>query len=171
MVVAKEELEGFTGVQFETGNNIADLFIGAAQNIVENYLGYEVESKEYIKHFSLHSSNVIKCGVKNITAVSEISVDGTPVPVDNYYIDDDKIILKQPVISDNIIITFTAGFSTDLPDIIKLTVLRIAALLQTESNNNIGISGKSSFIDGSRTFMNFTNYDKYLISCSKYKLI
>ena len=168
MVVTKEELLGYSGIEFESGNNIAELFIGAAQNIVENYLGYEIESKEYTKHFALHSSNVIKAGVKNITVVSEITIDGTLV--EDYYIDDDKIILKQPVISDNIIITFTAGFSEDLPQIIKLTVLRIAALLQTESNNNIGISGKS-FMDGSRTFTNFTNYDKYLIACSKYKLI
>ena len=168
MVVTKEELEGFTGVQFESGNNIAELFIGAAQNVVESYLGYEIESKEYTKHFALHSSNVIKVGVKNITNVTEITVNGTPV--EDYYIDDDKIILKNPVISDNIIVTFTAGFSTDLPQIIKLTVLRIAALLQTESNNNIGISGKS-FMDGSRTFTNFTNFDRYLIACSKYKLI
>lgn len=168
MIVTKEELQGYTGVEFENGNNIAELFIGAAQNIVENYLGYEIETKEYTKHFELHSSNVIKAGVKNITAVSEITIDGTLV--EDYYIDDDKIILKQPVISDNIIVKFTAGFSTDLPQIIKLTVLRIAALLQTESNNNIGISGKS-FMDGSRTFMNFVNYDKYLIQTSKYKLI
>ena len=168
MIVTTDELQGFTGVQFESGNNIAELFIGASQNIVENYLGYEIESKEYVKHFALHTSNIIKCGVKNITAVKEITVDGTPV--EDYYIDDDKIILKQPVISDNIIVTFTAGFSEDLPQIIKLTVLRIAALLQTESNNNIGISGKS-FMDGSRTFINFTNFDRYLIACSKYKLI
>ena len=168
MVVTKEELQGYTGVEFESGNNVAELFIGSAQNIVENYLGYEIESKEYTKHFSLHSSNIIKCGVKNITNVAEISVDGTLV--ENYYIDDDKIILKQPVISDNIIVKFTAGFGEDLPQIIKLTVLRIAALLQTESNNNIGISGKS-FMDGSRTFINYTNFDRYLIVCSKYKLI
>ena len=168
MIVTKEELQGFTGVEFESGNNIAELFIGASQNIVESYLGYEIESKEYTKHFALHSSNVIKVGVKNITVVSEITIDGTPV--ENYYIDNDKIILKQPVISDNIIVRFTAGFGEDLPAIIKLTVLRIAALLQTESNNNIGISGKS-FIDGSRTFTNFTNFSKYLDACSKYKLI
>ena len=168
MVVTKEELQGFTGVEFESGNNVADLFIGASQNIVESYLGYGIESREYTKHFALHSSNVIKVGVKNITAVKEITIDGTPV--ENYYIDDDKIILKQPVISDNIIVKFTAGFSTDLPQIIKLTVLRIAALLQTESNSNIGISGKS-FMDGSRTFTNFTNFSKYLDACSKYKLI
>ena len=167
MIVTKEELQGFTGVELETPE-LADLFIGSAQNIVENYLGYEIESKEYTKHFALHTSNIIKCDVKNITAVSKITIDGTPV--EDYYIDDNKIILKQPVISDNIIVTFTAGFSEDLPQIIKLTVLRIAALLQTESNNNIGISGKS-FIDGSRTFTNFTNFDRYLIACSKYKLI
>ena len=167
MIVKANELQGFTGVELETPE-LADLFISAGQNIVENYLGYEIESKEYAKHFELHSSNIIKCEVKNITAVKEITVDGALV--ENYYIDDDKIILNQPVISDNIIVTFTAGFGADLPQIIKLTVLRIAALLQTESNNNIGISGKS-FMDGSRTFTNFTNFDRYLIACSKYKLI
>ena len=168
MVVTIEELQGFTGVELESGNNIAELFIGSAQNIVENYVGYEIESKEYTKHFALHTSNIIKVGVKNITAVKEITING--IPVEDYYIADDEIIRKQPVISDNIIVTFTAGFGGDLPQIIKLTVLRIAALLQTESNNNIGISGKS-FMDGSRTFTNFTNFDRYLIACSKYKLI
>lgn len=168
MIVTKEELQGYTGVEFESGNNIAELFIGAAQNIVENYLGYEIETKEYVKHFALHNSNIIKCGVKNITNVTEITVDGTLV--ENYYINNDEIVLKQPVISDNIIATFTAGFGEDLPQIIKLTVLRIAALLQTESNNNIGISGKS-FMDGSRTFTNFTNYDKYLIACANYRIL
>lgn len=167
MIVTKEELLEYTGVELNTPE-LAELFIGSAQNIVENYLGYEIESKEYTKHFALHTSNIIKCGVKNITNVAEITVDGAPV--ENYYIDDDKIILNQPVISDNIIVKFTAGFSTDLPQIIKLTVLRIAALLQVESNNNIGISGKS-FMDGSRTFINYTNFDRYLIACSKYKLI
>ena len=167
MIVKADELLEYTGVELNTPE-LAELFIRAAQNIVESYLGYEIESKEYIKHFSLHTSNIIKVGVKNITAVSEITVDGTLV--EDYYIDDDKIFLKNPVISDNIIVKFTAGFSTDLPQIIKLTVLRIAALLQTESNNNIGISGKS-FMDGSRTFTNFTNFDRYLIACSKYKLI
>ena len=79
MVVTKEELQGFTGEEFESGNNIGELFIGASQNIVENDLGYEIESKEYTKHFALHNSNVIKCLVKNITAVKEVTVDGTPV--------------------------------------------------------------------------------------------
>lgn len=168
MIVTKEELQEYTGTEFEEGNNMAELFVSSAQNIVESYLGFEIERKEYTKHFALHTSNVIKAGVKNITAVESITIDN--ILVEDFYTDDDKIILKQPVISDNIIVKFTAGFSEDLPAIIKLTVLRIAAILQTESNNNIGISGKS-FLDGSRTFVNFTNFDRYLIACSKYKLI
>lgn len=169
MIVTKEELQAYTGVEFEDGNNIAELFIGSAQNVLENYLGYEVESKEYTKHFALHTANVIKTGIKNITDVEEITVNG--VAVEDFYIDDDKIILSQPVISDNIIVKFTAGFGDDLPSILKLTVMRIAAILQTESNNNIGVTSKSFVNEGTRTFTNFTNFDRYLTSCASYRIL
>jgi hypothetical protein len=58
-----------------------------------------------------------------------------------------------------------------MPTIIKLTVLRIAALLQTESDNNIGVTGVSFGESGSRTFINTVNFDKYLIQISKYALL
>jgi hypothetical protein len=58
-----------------------------------------------------------------------------------------------------------------LPNIIKLTGLRIAALLQTEGDNNIGVTGKSFGDSGSRTFVNYTNFDKYLLPISKHRLL
>jgi hypothetical protein len=58
-----------------------------------------------------------------------------------------------------------------MPSVFKQTILRIAALLQTESDNNIGITGKSFGDSGSRTFTNYTNFSKYLDPLSKYKLI
>jgi hypothetical protein len=58
-----------------------------------------------------------------------------------------------------------------IPTIIKQTALRIASLLMTEGDNNIGITGKAFGDSGSRTFINYTNYDKYLLPISKYKLI
>jgi hypothetical protein len=58
-----------------------------------------------------------------------------------------------------------------LPNIIKTTVLRIAALLQTESDSNIGVTSKSFGESGSRTFVSFTNFDKYLLPISKYRII
>ncbi|MDR0722096.1 MAG: hypothetical protein LBF75_04775 [Treponema sp.] len=60
---------------------------------------------------------------------------------------------------------------TPMPYIIKLTVLRIAALLQAESDSNIGITSKSFAESGSRTFMNYTNFDKYLLPIAGYKLL
>jgi hypothetical protein len=60
---------------------------------------------------------------------------------------------------------------TNMPDIIKLTVLRIAALLQTESDNSIGVTSVSFGEGGGRSFLNYTNFDKYLMPLSKYKLL
>jgi hypothetical protein len=58
-----------------------------------------------------------------------------------------------------------------LPVIIKQTALRIAALLQTEGDNNIGVTGKSMGDSGSRTFVNYVNFEKYLSPISRYKLL
>jgi hypothetical protein len=68
------------------------------------------------------------------------------------------------------------SFNTDddnngVPRIIRLTVLRIAALLQGETDENIGVTSKTFGDSGSRTFVNYTNFDKYLLPISKYKLI
>jgi len=58
-----------------------------------------------------------------------------------------------------------------LPETIKGTILRIAALLQTESDGNIGVTGKSFADSGSRTFINFTDFNKFLAPISRWKLI
>jgi hypothetical protein len=58
-----------------------------------------------------------------------------------------------------------------IPSIIKMTVLRIAALLQTESDSNIGVTSKSFADSGTRTFINTVDYSRYLIQLSNYKLI
>jgi hypothetical protein len=58
-----------------------------------------------------------------------------------------------------------------IPAVFKQTILRIAALLLAESDNNIGISSKTFGDSGTRTFINYTNFDKYLSVLSRYKLI
>ena len=48
-----------------------------------------------------------------------------------------------------------------MPKVIKLSIMRIATLMLSETNGNIGLTGKS-FADNSRTFINYSNYKKYL---------
>lgn len=56
-----------------------------------------------------------------------------------------------------------------VPGIVKLTILRIAALMQTESEGNIGITSKQFGESGTRTFIKTTDYTPYLIYIAKYR--
>lgn len=56
---------------------------------------------------------------------------------------------------------WTAEGLTSCPDIILLTIKRIATLLLMEAGENIGVTSKS-MPDNSRTFINYTSYFKYL---------
>jgi hypothetical protein len=58
-----------------------------------------------------------------------------------------------------------------IPSIFKQTLLRLAALLLSEADNNIGITSKSFADSGTRTFINYTNFDKYLQVLSRYRRI
>jgi hypothetical protein len=58
-----------------------------------------------------------------------------------------------------------------MPKIITMTVLRIAAILVSESSNNIGVTSKFFGDSGTRTFINYTNFDKYLTPLSTYRII
>lgn len=49
----------------------------------------------------------------------------------------------------------------EMPEVVKLSILRIATLMLSETGGNIGLTGKS-FSDNSRTFVNYSNYRKYL---------
>jgi len=51
--------------------------------------------------------------------------------------------------------------SSAVPSIVRLTILRIATLMLMEAGENIGVTGKS-FADNSRSFISYTNYNKYL---------
>ena len=60
--------------------------------------------------------------------------------------------------------------ATTIPAEIILTILRIAALLESEANQNIGVTSKTFADSGNRTFVNYTNFNKFLFPISKYRL-
>lgn len=55
-----------------------------------------------------------------------------------------------------------------LPGLIKLTVLRIASLLQFEADGNIGVTSKS-FDNFTRTFYKTTDFTPYLKEIARYR--
>lgn len=174
MICTVDELQKYSGVYVDDTSS-QEMFLGAAQGIVENYLGYEIEQRTYMRLYSGLDFADLRLGVKNVTEVARLTINGAEVSADRISIDDDAVILKSGVFTagtKNVYAEFTAGYGAEsVPELMKLTVLRIAALLQSESDSNIGITSKSFGDAGTRVFQNYTNFDKYLLPLSRYKLL
>lgn len=173
MIITIEDLQKFTQVYPDDENSQQELFIQAASNIVCNYLRYNPEENEYNIFVNGNGANEIAIECKHLTELKEIKIDNEKINTDSVAFSDNLIFFKDknifPKGNKNINIVFKAGYK-EIPAIIKLTALRIAGILQTESNNNIGISSKSFADSGTRTFVNTVNFDKYLLQISDYRL-
>lgn len=177
MIVQLEDFKKYTGV-YDDDENYQSLYLDSALNIIENYLGYKLETgAPLIQVFSGDGSNKLSLRAKPILSVLAITTsefNGVPeVLTSGQFITltNDSDIKTFPKGTDNITVTYTAGYDEDtLPAIIKLTAFRIAALLQTESDNNIGVTSKSFGDEGSRTYVQTRKYADYLIQLSSYKL-
>lgn len=170
--------------EFQNYTNVYDeddakqlIYVDAAENIVESYLGYCPLSQTYTIKFDGNGNNKVSLYKKNITNVASVLIDNIEKKDSSEYADsntDELLYCSTPFTKGhkNIVVTFTAGWTVDdMPAEIKMTVLRIAALLQTESDGNIGVTSKSFDSGTSRTFIQTRNYDDYLIQCSNYKVI
>jgi hypothetical protein len=160
-------------------------YIDAAENIVNGYLGYVPALRHYVQYFDGHGTGELQLGAKPVTAVLGVEINGRAVPLSEFYSTPDSEFLFYkgifPSGRKNIKVEYDAGWGTEidddeangeyLPKIITMTVLRIAALLQTEGDNNIGVTSKSFADSGTRTFVNTVNFDKYLIQISGYKIL
>ena len=172
MIVTRDEFEKYSGVYTDENNTLPELYIQSAENILFNYLGYDPTPQNYRHVFNGNGESYLRVGVKPIWLVAEVRIGNTAQDLGNITFDNDTIYLLNgtfPEGKGNITVDFSAGYN-EIPAIMKMTVLRIATLLQSEGDSNIGITSKSFEESGTRVFQNYTNYDKYLIQCSKYKL-
>jgi hypothetical protein len=175
MIITEADLKGFTGNL--NNDDLNSSYILAAQSIIEDFIGYKIEEVEYTEKISGVDINIIDLGIKPISAVDFLSIDGE-IFIDGGLTDETYIIKDNFLIFPdrsgflgeyNISVTFTAGYAAlDIPELFKVTCLRIAGILKSESNGNVGVKSKS-FEDGSRTFSEI-GFDKYLKVLNPYKV-
>jgi hypothetical protein len=160
-------------------------YIDSSEGIIKTYLGYSPALHNYHQLFDGTGTNELQLKAKPIQTIISVEINGQSIPIsDFYFVKDSEFIYYNktfPQGKRNIKVEYTAGWGTTidddeinseyLPEIIKMTVLRIATLLQSESDSNIGVTSKSFADSGTRTFINTVNFDKYLIQISNYKLI
>jgi hypothetical protein len=181
--VTIEELKEYSGAHDE--DNLLQNYIDSAEDIVNTYLGYSPTLHNYIQYFNGTGTNELQLKAKPIANIISVEIDGQSISLTEFYntFNSEYLYYNKifPTGKRNIKIEYDAGWGITvdddaangdyLPRIIKMTVLRIASLLQSEASGNIGVTSKSFGDSGTRTFINTVNFDKYLIQISAFKIL
>ena len=171
MIISLEEFQKYTGI-IDDNDTINQIYIDTAEELIKNYLGYNPNLTEYNEYYSGDGTQTLQLSAKPVETITAFTIDGVSYQAEYFYIQDESLFLLDKTFNEgtrNIHLEYTAGYSP-LLGIFKMTCLRLSSLLATEAEGNIGITSKSFQDAGTRTFLNTTNYDKYLQVLSPYRI-
>ena len=176
-----------TPTEFDTYTNNFDdsplkqMYCETAQFIVESYLSYALTAADYTETIK---GQLLSLGAYPVNSITSLTIDGTAITADQYEIvknvikiTDENLILNK---YSKTVVSYNAGYPViedvdgdyvELPSVFKNVVLKIASLLMLEESGNIGVTGLSADNGISRTFINYTNYNKHLAILSSYRVI
>lgn len=171
-IITLEEFRQYANYYEENTDDICRMYIGASCDIVKNYLGYDPVSRDYLVRVSGTGTPELYTAVPHINSIGFIEMDGNEIDPYCYTFEKDHITLNDGVFEEglyNIQISYNGGWRRDeTPYAIRMAVLRIASLMLAEQGGNIGVTSKS-FSDQTRTFVNYSNYNKFLQPLAIYK--
>lgn len=171
-LITIEQLREYTGNYEEDKLNLFDVVVDSASRVVIDYLGFDPVFRDYDEVFSGIGDYKLYLGVRDIESVYSLEIDGREIDLQNISYKEDYIYSRDKIFTtgvDNIRVRFFAGMRK-IPQIVVLTTLRIAALMLQEFDSNIGISSRS-FADQSRTFINYSDYQKYLLPLKHMRIV
>ena len=174
MIVTIEEFNTYTN-DFNDASDIVDMkngFIQTAQDVVSDHIGYNVEETTHDEYLSNgQATPFLWLYGLPVTKVNSISISGSDVDLTSFTIFGRTLRLNDgvwPIGIGNYHVNYDAGWTAETaPSVIKDTIKQIASLLLQEAGGNIGITGKS-MSENSRTYINYTNYDKWLKKLENY---
>jgi N-methylhydantoinase B/oxoprolinase/acetone carboxylase alpha subunit len=149
------------------------MYIDAAETIVKDRLGYDPAQTTYTQQIHYGDGKpYLQLKAKPITALSAVVVDSVSKAVVDFDYSDGEWLKEtygNPFPIGSVVkVTYQAGYAT-VPALIQETILRITGLFSMESGENIGAT--SVTFDGSnRTFVNYTNFDRYLEPIEAYRI-
>lgn len=147
------------------GEALYQAYIDAAESILQAFLSYNPAAATYTGQLYYGDGKpYLQLKAKPITALTAVSVDGVSRTVGDFSVDQEMIIEKTGVVfpvGSTVLVTYTAGYSP-IPGIVKIVILEIATLLSMEAGENIGVSSTSFDGGNTRSFINYTDFKKYL---------
>lgn len=155
------------------GEALYQIYLDAAEAVVEKYLGYSPVLKDYDETLYGAGRDTIQLRAKPVTELTAVTVDGTPRDVADFRLDGELLIDKTGAIFPRgaaVRVEYKAGWAT-VPADIQLCILQIASLKGMEAGENIGVTATSFDGGNSRTFINYTDFRKWLKELSSYRVV
>lgn len=155
------------------GEALYQTYLDAAESIVSDYLGFDPESQDYTHLIEGTGTDSIQLKAKPVTVLTSVTIDGVVRTVGDFVIEEERIFDTKGYlfgVASVITVEYTAGWVPVL-GIIQLTAMRISSLLSMEAGENIGVTSTSFDNGNSRTFINYTNFSKYLAAISAFRVV
>ena len=172
MVVSVSELKNYTET-VAADDSIIDKMIRAAQEISENYLGYDIEAQDYDVLCNGSGERTLSLGVRPLISISSVLIDGESKDPEEFKLIGELLYYTNDIFPEgelNTLVSFRAGYEAeDIPAIIWLTIVRIASVLLSEGSGHIGVTSISDGNTGSRTFME-RSFKRYLKELDPYRV-
>jgi uncharacterized repeat protein (TIGR02543 family) len=154
------------------GEALYQTFLDAAERIVDDYLGYTPALATHTE--TLYGDGKTYLALEApVIGLTSVTVDGVSKTVGDYTIDGNEITEKNgnPFGQGSIVVVvYSGGFAT-IPPIVTLTILRIASILTSEGGENIGVTSQTFDGGNTRTFINYTNFAKYLAPLAPLRVV
>lgn len=193
MYITKEELEDFVKKYPEDETLVAQ-YAKAAEEMIEKYLGYSPELKEYTTTRYGDNGRLFELEAFPLNELEKVAVNGNEIDASMFRIKAKNYLEynygKGVFSSDSLYsLTYKAGFEviteeqTDtetsgtktvitenkVPSKIRTVALQLASLAWESEGGNIAVSSTSFADNGSRVFNNF-KADRFLDEIKEYRL-
>jgi hypothetical protein len=155
-----------------TGEALYASYVDAAESVVSDFIGFSPAEDDYTQTFYGDGVSYLQLKARPVTLTS-VTVDSVAKNIADFVVEDEVITNIDGDIFPTgslIVVAYTGGWDT-LPGIIKVTILEIAALFAMEAGENIGVTGTSFDGGNTRTFTNYTRFDKYLHKLTRYRVV
>lgn len=169
--ITVEELEDYVK-KYPDESSLLEHYVSAAEEMVENYLGYSPELKEY-RTVSYGDDGRLFClEAFPLVELKEARINENPVDSSLFRIKKRNYLElnygKGVFYSGSLYsLTYTAGFEK-VPSKIKTVALQLASLIWESEGGNLAVSSTTYSDSGSRVFNNF-KADRFLEELEPYK--
>lgn len=169
--ITKKELEDYVK-KYPEDETLLEQYINAAEEMVENYLGYSPEQKDYKTVCYGDDGRLFCLEAFPLIELKEIKANERTLDKEQFRIKSRNYLefnYGRGIFSSEKLysVSYSAGFEK-VPDKIKTVALQLASLMWESEGGNLAVSSTTYSDNGSRVFNNF-RADRFLEELETYK--